>query len=52
MMTFRIHFYDGERHPLDIEAEDAAAARRAAYARGFTDGQIKKIKQVREKVDG
>lgn len=52
MTTFRIHFYDGERHPLDIVAEDAAEARRAAYARGFTGGQIKKIKQVREKVDG
>lgn len=48
MTTFRIHFYDGERHPLDIEAEDAAAARRAAYSRGFTDGQIKKVKLVKE----
>lgn len=52
MIAFRIHFYDGERHPLDIEAEDAAAARRAAYSRGFTEGQIKKVKQLREKVDG
>jgi hypothetical protein len=48
MSTFRIHFYDGERHPLDIEAETPAEAREFAHRRGYTDGQIKKIKLVKE----
>lgn len=50
-MLFRVHFYDGERHPLDIEAETPAEAREIANARGYGNGQIKKIKQVKEKAD-
>ena len=51
MNTFRIHFYDADRHPLDVQADSSAEARAIAHQRGFTDGQIKKVKLVKETVD-
>ncbi|WP_167693479.1 hypothetical protein [Sinorhizobium meliloti] len=53
LLPFRIHFEDPEIAPLDLHASDAEAARQlAATRRGVTAGAIRKVKIIREKVDG
>ncbi|AEG04271.1 hypothetical protein [Sinorhizobium meliloti] len=53
LLPFRIHFEDPEVAPLDLEANDAEAARElAASHRGVPTGAIRKVKIIREKVDG
>ncbi len=49
---FRIHFWDAERHPLEIHAVSPESAREIANAQGYSDGQIKKIKVVKEMAHG
>lgn len=53
LLPFRIHFEDPEIAPLDLDASDAGAARRlAAIRRDVPAGAIRKVKVIREKVDG
>ncbi|MDE3789596.1 hypothetical protein I7G86_02920 [Sinorhizobium meliloti] len=53
LLPFRIPFEDPEIAPLDLEASDAEAARKlAATRRGVPAGAIRKVKIIREKVDG
>ncbi|WP_164852873.1 hypothetical protein [Sinorhizobium meliloti] len=53
LLPFRIHFEDPEIAPLDLEASDAESARQlAASRRGVPAGAIRKVKIIREKVDG
>lgn len=53
LLPFRIHFEDPEIAPLDLEATDAEAARQLAASRpGVPAGAIRKVKIIREKVDG
>ncbi|WP_164817794.1 hypothetical protein [Sinorhizobium meliloti] len=53
LLPFRIHFEDPEIAPLDLDARDAKHARQlAATRRGVPAGAIRKVKIIREKVDG
>ncbi|MCM5689203.1 hypothetical protein M8037_10380 [Sinorhizobium meliloti] len=53
LLPFRIHFEDPEIAPHDLEANGAEAARQlAADRRGVPAGAIRKVKIIREKVDG
>ncbi|WP_208179142.1 hypothetical protein [Sinorhizobium medicae] len=53
LLPFRIHFEDPEIAPLDLDASDAEDARQlAATRRGVPAGAIRKVKIIREKVDG
>lgn len=47
-MIFRLHYTDGTT--LDIDADTPDAARKKAAA--IRDGIVKKIKVVKERVDG
>lgn len=48
LLPFRIHFEDPEIAPLDAESARQVAASR----RGVSAGAIRKVKIIREKVDG
>ncbi|WP_164833309.1 hypothetical protein [Sinorhizobium meliloti] len=53
LLPFRIHFEDPEIAPLDLDASDAENARQlAANRRGVPAGAIRKVKIIREKVNG
>ncbi|WP_164897346.1 hypothetical protein [Sinorhizobium medicae] len=53
LLPFRIHFEDAQIAPLDLDASDVGNARQlAATRRGVPVGAIRKVKIIREKVDG